>query len=132
MPLPLLVLDDVHDMVIQANAMAMGAFQPPGGERLLARFMPFVRQADRQRVEQAFEHARQHGRGEAHEVIFHLGDASTMQGDLHIACIDIPQQKARRWRSSCAPSSTREPLLTERARCKAQHGYWPAKSSWKR
>lgn len=114
-PLPLLVLDDVHDMVIQANAMAMGAFQPPGSERLLASFMPFVRQADRQRVEQAFEHARQHGRGEAHEVIFHLGDASTMQGDLHIACIDIPQQEGPPVAQFMCAIIDQGPLLAERA-----------------
>ncbi len=35
-PLPLLVLDDAHDMVIQANAMALNAFQPQGSDRLLA------------------------------------------------------------------------------------------------
>jgi two-component system, cell cycle sensor histidine kinase and response regulator CckA len=114
-PLPLLVLDDAHDMVIQANAMAMGAFHPPGSERLLASFMPFVRHADRHRVEQAFERARQHGRGEAHEVIFHLGDASTMQGDLHIACIDIPQQEGPSVAQFMCAIIDQGPLLAERA-----------------
>src|SRR5574344_2181425 len=102
-------------MVIQANAMAMGAFHPPGSERLLASFMPFVRQADRQRVEQAFEHDRQHGRSEVHEVIFHLGDASTMQGDLHIACIDIPQQEGPPVAQFMCAIIDQGPLLAERA-----------------
>lgn len=114
-PLPLLVLDDAHDMVIQANAMALGAFQPPGSDRLLASFMPFVREADSERVVQAFEHARQHGRSEVHEVIFHLGDASTMQGDLHIACIEVPQQEGPPIAQFMCAIVDQGPLLAERA-----------------
>ena len=57
-PLPLLVLDDAHDMVIQANAMALNAFQPQGSDRLLASFMPFVCPADRDRVQFSEDRAR--------------------------------------------------------------------------
>ena len=91
-PLPLLVLDDAHDMVIQANAMALNAFQPQGSDRLLASFMPFVCPADRDRVQQAFTLARSQGKSEVHEMVFNLGNRSTMQGDLHIACIEVPRQ----------------------------------------
>lgn len=90
-PLPLLVLD-AHDMVIQANAMALAAFQSPGNERLLANFMPFVSADSAQRVRQAFEDARKNRTSEVSEVVFNLGDGSHMQGDLHIACIEVTQQ----------------------------------------
>ncbi len=114
MPLPLLVLDEAHDMVIQANALALKAFQRPGSERLLASFMPFVSQSDSQRVMQAFEQARNRGRSEAHEVLFTLGDASHMQGDLHIACIAIPQQDSPATAQFMCAIVDQGPLLAER------------------
>ncbi|MBV2162781.1 MAG: response regulator [Comamonas sp.] len=113
-PLPLLVLDDAHDMVIQANAMALGAFQPQGSDRLLASFMPFVSQADRARVEQAFAQARAHGKSEVHEMVFNLGDASTMQGDLHIACIEVPRQEGPPTAQFMCAIIDQGPLLAER------------------
>ncbi|MBS7351375.1 MAG: response regulator [Comamonas sp.] len=113
-PLPLLVLDGAHDIVIQANAMALKAFQRPGSERLLASFMPFVCQHDGARVIQAFEQARRSGRSEAHEVLFTLGDASHMQGDLHIACIEIPQQEGPASAQFMCAIVDQGPLLAER------------------
>ena len=113
-PLPLLVLDDAHDMVIQANAMALGAFQPQGSDRLLASFMPFVSQTDRRRVEHAFAQARSHGKSEVHEMIFNLGDASTMQGDLHIACIEVPRQEGPPTAQFMCAIIDQGPLLAER------------------
>ncbi|VUZ28917.1 Adaptive-response sensory-kinase SasA, partial [uncultured Comamonas sp.] len=113
-PLPLLVLDDAHDMVIQANAMALGAFQPQGSDRLLASFMPFVSQADCARVEHAFAQARAHGKSEVHEMVFNLGDASTMQGDLHIACIEVPRQEGPPTAQFMCAIIDQGPLLAER------------------
>ncbi len=113
-PLPLLVLDDAHDIVIQANAMALGAFQPPGSDRLLASFMPFVRQGERPRVEAAFAQARLHGKSQVQEMVFNLGDASTMQGDLHIACIEVPRQEGPPTAQFMCAIIDQSPLLAER------------------
>jgi PAS domain-containing protein len=132
-PLPLLVLDDAHDMVIQANAMALNAFQPQGSDRLLASFMPFVCPADRDRVQQAFTLARSQGKSEVHEMVFNLGNRSTMQGDLHIACIEVPRQDGPPRRNSCAPSSTRSRCWPNGAPCSsAMPSCWPAKNGWRR
>lgn len=89
-PLPLLVIDE-HDIVIQANAMAHNAFQSADEGRLLASFMPFVVPEDADRVAHGFGQARLNGRSEVHEVIFAVESGRTLQGDLHIACIEIPQ-----------------------------------------
>lgn len=113
-PLPLLVLDDAHDMVIQANAMALNAFQPPGSDRLLASFMPFVSPADQARVQQAFTLARNQGKSEVHEMVFNLGNRSTMQGDLHIACIEVPRQDGPPTAQFMCAIIDQEPLLAER------------------
>ena len=113
-PLPLLVLDDAHDMVIQANAMALNAFQPQGSDRLLASFMPFVCPADRDRVQQAFTLARSQGKSEVHEMVFNLGNRSTMQGDLHIACIEVPRQDGPPTAQFMCAIIDQEPLLAER------------------
>lgn len=112
-PLPLLVLDG-HDMVIQANAMAYKAFQPPGQDRMLVSFMPFVREADCDRVRRAFTDARERGRSEATEVVFNLGNATQMQGDLHIACIEIPQRDGPALTQFMCALIDQGPLLNER------------------
>lgn len=112
-PLPLLVLDE-HDMVIQANAMAHSAFQPQEHDRLLVSFMPFVSPSDTQRVEQAFSSARHSGHSEAQEVVFMLGSGRQMQGDLHIACIEIPQQDGPAIAQFMCAVVDQGPLLNER------------------
>ena len=112
-PLPLLVLDE-HDMVIQANAMAHSAFQRKEQDRLLVSFMPFVAPSDAARVTAAFEVARTHGRSETHEVMFVLGDDTTMQGDLHIACIQTPQQDGPPLAQFMCALVDQGPLLAER------------------
>lgn len=112
-PLPLLVLDG-HDMVIQANAMAYRAFQRPGQERMLVSFMPFVREADCPRVRRAFDDARERGRSEVNEVVFNLGNATQMQGDLHIACIEIPQRDGPPLTQFMCAVVDQGPLLNER------------------
>lgn len=113
MPLPLLVVDE-HDMVIQANAMAHAAFQSPQQDRLLASFMPFVSPADIDRVERGFLQARQLGRTEVHEVVFAQADGHTMQGDLHIACIEIPQREGPASAQFMCALVDQGPLLAER------------------
>ncbi|MBQ0133356.1 MAG: response regulator [Comamonas sp.] len=112
-PLPLLVLDE-HDMVIQANAMAHSAFQPEEQDRLLVSFMPFVCPSDTQRVSHAFVMARKMGHSEAQEVIFTLGSGEQMQGDLHIACIQIPQQDGPAIAQFMCAVVDQGPLLAER------------------
>lgn len=112
-PLPLLVLDK-HDMVIQANAMAHNAFQAEGHDRLLVSFMPYVCPTDVGRVIQAFEAARLEGSSEAHAVIFTLGNGKQIQGDLHIACIQIPQRDGPSIVQFMCALVDQSPLLAER------------------
>ncbi|MEG0539548.1 MAG: ATP-binding protein [Comamonas sp.] len=112
-PLPLLVLDE-HDMVIQANAMAHNAFQAEGHDRLLVSFMPFVCPTDTERVAHAFLSARQQGSSEAHEVVFTLGSGEQIQGDLHIACIQIPQREGPAIAQFMCAVVDQGPLLAER------------------
>ena len=112
-PLPLLVLDK-HDMVIQANAMAHNAFQAEGHDRLLVSFMPYVCPTDVGRVTQAFEAARLEGSSEAHAVIFTLGNGKQIQGDLHIACIQIPQRDGPSIVQFMCALVDQSPLLAER------------------
>lgn len=112
-PLPLLVLDE-HDMVIQANAMAHNAFQATGNDRLLVSFMPYVSPADSDRVALGFQAARDHGHSEVQEVIFTLGSGEQMQGDLHIACIQIPQREGPAIAQFMCAVVDQGPLLAER------------------
>ena len=112
-PLPLLVIDE-HDMVIQANAMAHTAFQSPAQDRLLASFIPFVSAVDTERVERGFAQARQLGRSEVHEVVFCMADGESMQGDLHIACIEIPQRGGPSSAQFMCAVVDQGPLLAER------------------
>lgn len=112
-PLPLLVLDE-HDMVIQANAMAHNAFQAAGYDRLLVSFMPYVCPSDTDRVTEAFEQARLNGSSEAQEVVFTLGSGEQIQGDLHIACIQIPQREGPAIAQFMCAVVDQGPLLSER------------------
>ena len=112
-PLPLFVIDE-HDIVIQANAMAHAAFQDPEQNRLLASFMPFVVPEDCDRVAQAFLKARQQGRIEVHEVVFTIAHGQTMQCDLHIACIEIPQRNGPASAQFMCAVVDQGPLLAER------------------
>jgi two-component system, cell cycle sensor histidine kinase and response regulator CckA len=112
-PLPLLVLDE-HDMVIQANAMAHSAFQAEGYDRLLVSFMPYVCHKDTDRVTQAFGRARQQGSSEAQAVVFTLGSGERIQGDLHIACIQIPQREGPAIAQFMCAIVDQGPLLAER------------------
>jgi len=112
-PLPLLVLDE-HDMVIQANAMAYNAFQAEDQDRLFVSFMPLVSPADNDRVAEGFVLARQAGRSEVQEVVFSLGNGEQMQGDLHIACIQIPQREGPTIAQFMCALVDQGPLLAER------------------
>ncbi len=89
-PLALMVVDE-HDMVVQANSMAHRSFQPSERDRPLTALMPFVSQADVDRVHHAFSQAENLGRGEASEVVFDIGEGERIKGDLHIAHIEAPQ-----------------------------------------
>ncbi|MFC7205562.1 ATP-binding protein [Comamonas endophytica] len=112
-PLPLLVLDE-HDMVIQANAMAHSAFQPTEHDRILVSFMPLVSEQHADRVCEAFLQAREHGGSEVHEVVFTINDEARVCGDLHIACIEIPQKKGPPIAQFLCAVVDQGPLLAER------------------
>lgn len=112
-PLPLLVLDE-HDMVIQANAMAHNAFQPTERDRLLVSFMPLVCESHADRVCNAFIAARERGGSEVHEVVFIVNDDVHLCGDLHIACIEIPQKKGPPIAQFLCAVVDQGPLLAER------------------
>ncbi|WP_159914876.1 PAS domain-containing sensor histidine kinase [Pantoea sp. 18069] len=112
-PLPLLVLDE-HDMVIQANAMAHNAFQPTERDRILVSFMPLVSEAHADRVCEAFMEARERGGSEVHEVVFTISDEVHLCGDLHIACIEIPQKKGPPIAQFLCAVVDQGPLLAER------------------
>nr|WP_245587266.1 PAS domain-containing sensor histidine kinase [Comamonas composti] len=112
-PLPLLVLDE-HDMVVQANAMAHSAFQPTERDRLLVSFMPFVQEQDLDRVRSAFLAARDFGRSEVNEVSFRITEERMLRGDLHIACVAIPQQDGQPVAQYLCAVVDQGPLLAER------------------
>lgn len=112
-PLPLLVLDE-HDMVIQANAMAHSAFQPTERDRLLVSFMPLVLESHADRVCEAFIQAREQGGSEVHEVVFTINEDRHLCGDLHIACIDIPQKNGPPIAQFLCAVVDQGPLLAER------------------
>ena len=86
-PLALMVIDE-HDMVVQANSMAHRSFQPTERDPHLISLMPFVSDADAERVRRAFLTARTQGRADTSEVVFNIGENARMTGDLHIACIE--------------------------------------------
>lgn len=112
-PLPLFVLDE-HDMVIQANAMAHSAFQAAGHDRLLVSFMPYVSPEDAERVAVGFQTALNKGHSEVQEVIFTLGSGEQMHGDLHIACIQIPQREGPAIAQFMCAVVDQGPLIAER------------------
>ncbi|MDA8450784.1 ATP-binding protein [Acidovorax sp. NCPPB 3859] len=114
-PLALMVLDE-HDMVVQANSMAHRWFQPTESDRPLTSLMPFVSAADAARVRATFEQARDHGHGEASEVLFPIGDGDAgITGDLYIARIEAPQADGapEQWQFLCAVVD-QGPLVAER------------------
>ncbi len=114
-PLALMVLDE-HDMVVQANSMAHRCFQPTESDRPLTSLMPFVSAADAARVRATFEQARDHGHGEASEVVFPIGDGDAgIIGDLYIARIEAPQADGapEQWQFLCAVVD-QGPLVAER------------------
>ncbi len=78
--------------------------------------MPFVSAADAARVRATFEQARDHGHGEASEVVFPIGDGDAgIIGDLYIARIEAPQADGapEQWQFLCAVVD-QGPLVAER------------------
>ncbi|MDF1485954.1 ATP-binding protein [Ramlibacter sp. H39-3-26] len=113
-PLALMVVD-AHDMVVQANPMAHGLFQPTEHDRPLVSLMPFVAAEHAARVEAAFAAAREGGRGEATEVVFSIAGAAAIMGDLHIARIETPQEgQAPPLRQYICAVIDQGPVLAER------------------
>jgi PAS domain S-box-containing protein len=112
-PLALMVLDE-YDVVVQANAMAHRSFQPTEQDRPLTALMPFVCEGDTQRVHAAFSAARTQGHSEATEVVFTIGDAGRITGDLHIACIEMAQDGAAPVLQFLCAVIDQGPLLAER------------------
>ena len=112
-PLSLMVLDE-HDMVVQANAMAHRSFQPTEFDRPLVSLMPFVSDADADRVHHAFAIARAQGRSDTSEVVFQIGSDRRITGDLHIAYIETQQGIGAPLRQFLCAVIDQGPLLAER------------------
>ena len=112
-PLALMVLDE-YDVVVQANSMAHRSFQPSEQDRPLTALMPFVCEDDTQRVHDAFSAARTQGHSEATEVVFVIGEAARITGDLHIACIEMSQEGGAPVLQFLCAVIDQGPLLAER------------------
>ena len=112
-PLALMVVDE-YDVVVQANSMAHRSFQPSEQDRPLTALMPFVCEDDTQRVHDAFSAARTQGHSEATEVVFVIGEAARITGDLHIACIEMAQDGAAPVLQFLCAVIDQGPLLAER------------------
>ncbi len=113
--------------------MALNAFQPQGSDRLLASFMPFVCPA-RPRPGAAGLHLWPAAKAKARSTkwSFNLGNRSTMQGDLHIACIQVPQQEGPPTAQFMCAIIDQEPLLAERPPCSnAMPSCSPARGGWR-
>ena len=112
-PLALMVVDE-YDVVVQANSMAQRSFQPTEQDRPLTALMPFVCKDDTHRVQEAFSVARAQGHSEATEVVFVIGEAARITGDLHIACIEMAQDGAAPVLQFLCAVIDQGPLLAER------------------
>lgn len=112
-PLALMVID-AHDMVVQANPMAHRSFQPGEHDRPLTALMPFVDAAHAQRVQHAFSQAASEGRAEVTEVVFRIGEAMQITGDLHIARIEAQQKDSPPQYQYLCALVDQGPLLAER------------------
>ena len=112
-PLALMVIDE-HDMVVQANSMAHRSFQPTERDPHLISLMPFVSDADAERVRRAFLTARTQGRADTSEVVFNIGENARMTGDLHIACIETQQGSLLPLRQYLCAVIDQGPLIAER------------------
>lgn len=112
-PLSLMVLDE-HDMVVQANSMAQRSFQPLEDDRPITALMPFVGAEHAQRVRGAFSIAREQGRAEATEVVFHIDEQRHITGDLHIACIESRTDEGAVLTQFLCAVIDQGPLLAER------------------
>ena len=112
-PLALMVVDE-YDVVVQANSMAQRSFQPTEQDRPLTALMPFVCEDDTHRVHDAFSAARTQGHSEATEVVFVIGEAARITGDLHIACIEMAQDGAAPVLQFLCAVIDQGPLLAER------------------
>ena len=112
-PLALMVVDE-YDVVVQANSMAQRSFQPTEQDRPLTALMPFVCEDDTHRVHDAFSAARTQGHSEATEVVFVIGEAGRITGDLHIACIEMAQDGAAPVLQFLCAVIDQGPLLAER------------------
>ena len=112
-PLALMVVDE-YDVVVQANSMAQRSFQPTEQDRPLTALMPFVCEDDTHRVQEAFSVARAQGHSEATEVVFVIGEAARITGDLHIACIEMSQEGGAPVLQFLCAVIDQGPLLAER------------------
>ncbi|MDH5204221.1 MAG: ATP-binding protein [Hylemonella sp.] len=109
-PLALMVVDALG-MIVQSNAMALELFRPAETDPPLNFLLPLIESAHVQRVEQAFEQARQHGSSEITEVVFLRGSQGTLSGALHMARIEYSQDEMVHF--ICAVID-QGPLLAER------------------
>ncbi len=112
-PLALMVVDE-YDMVVQANSMAHRSFQPSERDRPLTALMPFVSEADAQRVRAAFEQAQAEGHSEVTEVVFPIGPQAHITGDLHIERIEAAQDDGAVQLQFLCAVIDQGPLLAER------------------
>ncbi|MDD0837319.1 response regulator [Curvibacter sp. HBC61] len=112
-PLPLMVVDE-HDMVVQANSMAHRRFQPTEADRPLISLMPFVREDQVGKVQQALALAQREGQAEATEVVFAIGDSGQLTGDLHVRRLETHQEGAEPLVQYICAVIDQGPLLAER------------------
>ncbi|HSV51229.1 MAG TPA: ATP-binding protein [Burkholderiaceae bacterium] len=112
-PLALMVVDE-HDLVVQSNSKAKRLFQPTENDRALNFLMPFVSPPHAHKVAQAFALARSQGHSETTEVVFSIGEAGSITGDLHIRRIDAVQESEDALVHYICAVIDQGPLLTER------------------
>jgi len=94
--------------------MAHRSFQPTEFDRPLTSLMPFVSDADADRVHHAFAAARAQGRSDTSEVVFQIGNERRITGDLHIAYIETQQGSGAPLRQFLCAVIDQGPLLAER------------------
>ena len=117
-PLALMVVDE-DSLVLESNAMALEHFRPQETDPPLNFLLPLVLPEHQARVKTAFVEAKQGGKSEAHAVEFLAGVSARLNGNLHIARIDNPNDDLANF--ICAVID-RGPLLAQMAQKDALEG----------
>ena len=110
-PLALMVVDE-DTLVLESNAMALAHFRPEETDPPLNFLLPLVLPEQQERVKQAFAEAKQSGKSEANAIEFLAGASARLNGNLHIARIENPNDDLANF--ICAVID-RGPLLAQMA-----------------